>query len=95
MLVDCSCGCRFSANLQPNTTATYVCPECNKHYGISVMVYAKLPEGMFKDKLWLEEAYCIEGKTMEEIATECGVTAMTINNWLKRHNIPTRDRGRR
>ena len=30
---------------------------------------------------------------MQEIANICGVSSMTIRNWLVNHNIETRDRG--
>lgn len=49
----------------------------------------------YQDAYWLRTAYITNGKSMAVIAEECGVSAMTIYTWLKRHNIETRSRGQR
>lgn len=49
----------------------------------------------YRDRVWLVEEYHTKGKTLKEIADACGVSPMTINQWLVRHNIPSRPRGRR
>ena len=49
----------------------------------------------YRDRNWLEIEYLNKNRTMSSIATECGVSSMTIQNWLDRHSIPTRPRGRR
>lgn len=49
----------------------------------------------YRDRNWLETEYLNNNRTMHSIATECGVSSMTIQNWLDRHSIPTRPRGRR
>lgn len=49
----------------------------------------------YRDRDWLANQYSVENKTMKEIGDMCGVSPMTINLWLKKHNIPTRSRGQR
>ena len=53
------------------------------------------PDKAYRDRDWLVNAYHKQNKTLQEIANECGVTAMTINQWLVKHGIPSRPRGRR
>jgi|DEB0MinimDraft_4_1074332.scaffolds.fasta_scaffold00001_77 hypothetical protein len=48
----------------------------------------------YKDAVWLKNAYLHKKQTMNAIASSCGVSPMTIQNWLDRHQIPTRPRGR-
>ncbi|RLI46751.1 hypothetical protein DRO61_08855 [Candidatus Bathyarchaeota archaeon] len=48
----------------------------------------------YKDAVWLKNAYLHKKQTMNSIASSCGVSPMTIQNWLDRHQIPTRPRGR-
>jgi len=47
----------------------------------------------YRDKEWLHNMYNVKHHTMAEIADQCGVTAMTIYHWLKKHEIPSRPRG--
>jgi len=51
------------------------------------------PEKMYRDENWLREQYVNRGRTMVDIANEFGITAMSIQNWLDKYNIPTRPRG--
>ncbi len=54
------------------------------------------PQGpLYQDKEWLIEHYVKRGSTMVELSSMFGVTPMTIHLWLKKHNIPSRPRGRR
>ena len=48
----------------------------------------------YKDATWLKNAYLTKKQTMSSIAKSCNVSPMTIQNWLDRHQIPTRPRGR-
>ena len=48
----------------------------------------------YKDATWLKNAYLTKKQTMSSIAKSCGVSPMTSQNWLDRHQIPTRPRGR-
>ena len=68
------------------------CQACGHTSVIRVSVHPP-PNDRYRDKEWLREEY--RGKTMSEIADQCGVSAMTIYQWLKRHNIATRKRGKR
>jgi len=51
--------------------------------------------GLYREKEWLVENYVVKGLTMAELARTCGVSPMTIHLWLKKHEIPSRPRGRR
>jgi transposase len=51
------------------------------------------PKKMYRDENWLREQYVVGGRTMTDIANEFGITAMSIQNWLDKYNIPTRPRG--
>ena len=42
---------------------------------------------LYKNKDWLYRRYIVQMKTMEEIATECGVTMMTIYRALKENGL--------
>lgn len=49
----------------------------------------------YRDFNWLHEHYVEKDMTMQEIADMFGVTPMTIQMWLGKHEIETRPRGRR
>lgn len=49
----------------------------------------------YRNKDWLEEEYTRKGKTLQQIGNMCGVSPMTINQWVVKHNIASRPRGRR
>lgn len=36
----------------------------------------------YKNKVWLRKRYITDGKKLEEIAAECGVSTTTIYKWL-------------
>ena len=65
-----------------------------KIYYVEVKVGEK-PNGSYKNADWLRKTYHDECHTMQEIADMFNVTPMTINDWLKKHGIETRGRGRR
>jgi len=46
--------------------------------------------GKHSDREWLAEQYHGKGRTLEDIANECDVDAVTIMNWMERHGIPRR-----
>ena len=52
---------------------------------------AQRPEGRHTDREWLAEQYHGKGRSLSDIADECDVNAVTIMNWMDRHNIPRRD----
>jgi transposase len=41
----------------------------------------------YKSKSWLYKRYTVDGKTIQSIADECGVTHATIYNWLVRFDL--------
>jgi DNA-binding phage protein len=45
------------------------------------------PVKLYKNKDWLYRRYVVQKNTMEEIATECGVTVMTIYRALKEKGL--------
>ena len=49
----------------------------------------------YRDPHWLAEHYTEKGMSMLTISNMCSVTPMTIQNWLRRHDIETRPRGYR
>ena len=49
----------------------------------------------YQDSMWLTEEYQEKERTMADIAEQFGVSPMTINKWLNKHNIDTRPRGAR
>lgn len=49
----------------------------------------------YRSRDWLADAYHTKEMTLAEIGRLCGVSPMTINQWLVKHNIPSRSRGRR
>jgi len=49
----------------------------------------------YRDFDWLHAHYVEKDMTMQEIADMFGVTPMTIQMWLGKHEIETRPRGRR
>lgn len=47
----------------------------------------------YRDAEWLKTAYETKMLSMATIAEMCGVSAMTIYQWLKKHDIQSRKRG--
>ena len=44
----------------------------------------------YHDEEWLRREYVDKRRSTPDIGKECGVTATTISDWLKRHGIKTR-----
>jgi transposase-like protein len=64
----------------------YKCSNCGHEEGLE-----KTTD--YQNKEWLFEQYVTKRRSMQSIATQCGVSSMTINNWLLRFDIKTRGRG--
>jgi len=47
----------------------------------------------YRNREWLKKEYVEEGRTMQSIAAECGVTKRAICNWIHRFGIKPRSRG--
>lgn len=45
----------------------------------------------FHNESWLRTQYLDEGRSMRDIADECGVTASGVKKWIDNFDIPTRD----
>jgi transposase len=41
----------------------------------------------YKSQSWLSKRYITDGKNVNEIAKECGVSAVTITAWLTKFNL--------
>lgn len=44
----------------------------------------------YRDKEWLDEQYWGKGKSLREVADECGCVEVTIRNWMDKHGIERR-----
>tara|TARA_Y100001963_G_C6711096_1_gene414284 strand:+ start:604 stop:933 length:330 start_codon:yes stop_codon:yes gene_type:complete len=59
-----------------------------------VIVRIKPPTPAYRKKAYLVEEYIEKKRSCQDIGDENGVSAMSIHNWLRKHDIPTRPRGR-
>jgi hypothetical protein len=50
---------------------------------------------VYQEYDWLYDQYVTKERTMAQIALDCGLSPMSINKWLVKHNIDTRPRGAR
>jgi transposase len=41
----------------------------------------------YKSESWLSKRYITDGKNVNEIAKECGVSSVTITAWLTKFNL--------
>ena len=51
---------------------------------------AQRAKGRHTEREWLAEQYHGKGRSLKDIANECEVNAVTIMNWMERHDIPRR-----
>lgn len=72
---------------------TYTCISCAERVRFQYNLSMTTGKRLYVNSSWMRNQYLDQGKTMQEIAEICGVTAMTIRDWLIKHNIPTRSRG--
>lgn len=56
-----------------------------RHPVVSVLVHG----AKYKDAAWLQEQYTETGRSISDIADECGVSKNTIHRWLDKHGIAT------
>ncbi len=102
LLIKCSCGNEFALGrgiyLDSNETSTgyyYIgCPKCDNTFDLTVKLTALLKDKSYRNKERLVAMYVDDNMTMKQIGDVYGVSAMAINKWLNKHNIPTRSRGR-
>ena len=76
-------------------TKTITCSECSKLFKFEYRVMPFEDRKNYKNKVWLHEQYVVKNRTMKEIADACGKSPMTIQGWLRKHDITSRSRGRR
>lgn len=62
---------------------------------VEIKHFIKPAKPLYHRKDWLEQEYIGNNRTMAEIARQFGITPMSIHQWLTKHGIPTRSRGRR
>ena len=64
-----------------------------KNFVASVKVRQEL-DPLYRDEIWLNKQYTEMERSMADIADQFGITPAAINQWLNKHDIPTRNRGR-
>jgi hypothetical protein len=69
--------------------------ECGNEMKLNLSRFIRKAKAAYKQREWLHKQYVEEGMSMADIATQCGVSPMTIHNWLITHDIQKRSRGRR
>ena len=92
-----SCKKEFSIRIDKikhgKNNKTYQCINC---YQVNIFEYQlTLEKGnkLYKNKDWLKNKYHDENLNMSEIGNICGVSAMTIRDWLNKHDLSVRPRG--
>lgn len=91
MIQDVADTIRMMIDVGVDGTAT----ASNAQYAVSFTLRDKTKPKHYREPLWLEDAYLTQGRTMQEIATEFGISAAAVNQWLVKHDIPTRPRGQK
>ena len=71
------------------------CGACHILFEVLVTTRSIPDAPFYRERDWLSENYIERDRTIADIAGEFAVTPMTIHHWLRRHEIPTRSRGRK
>lgn len=71
------------------------CPNCQSDVFLLAKYGLQPAEPLYQDPEWLFNNYVSQGRTLADIGKQCGVSSMTIQYWLREHNIPARSRGRK
>lgn len=101
MRVSCpSCGTHVSFDKQleiPMSESRLVqsCPNCQADVFLIAKYGLQPNEPLYQEAEWLFNAYVTNSRTLADIGKECGVSSMTIQYWLRNHNIKARSRGRK
>ena len=96
LIMDCeTCLHKQSYGIESNGDHVVQCANCGKRMFVTLNVRKAREETDYRDPVWLRREYVDNFRTMAEIAADFGVTPMTINSWLNKHDIPTRSRGHR
>jgi len=64
-----------------------------ENFVASIKVRQEL-DPLYRDEIWLNKQYVEMERSMADIADQFGLTPAAINQWLNKHDIPTRSRGR-
>ena len=76
-------------------TKTYECASCWEYNVFEYRLRSDQVKKHYRDREWLDKKYNSELLTLQQIAELCGCTAMTIRDWMIRHDLETRDPGHR
>lgn len=71
------------------------CPNCQADVFLLAKYGLQPNEPLYQEAEWLFNAYVTNSRTLADIGKECGVSSMTIQYWLRNHNIQARSRGRK
>ena len=71
------------------------CNNCQTDVFLLVKYGIQPAEELYRDANWLFDAYVVQGRTLADIGKEFGVSSMTIQYWLRQHDIKARSRGRK
>jgi len=74
------------------TAFTFVGTE-GENYVATVKIRQEL-DPLYRSEIWLNKEYIERERSMADIADQFGITPAAINQWLNKHDIPTRSRGR-
>ena len=92
-----ACGNGMRANIdsinQGKNIDSYTCAQCRKVNLLEFSLTLKTINKSYKDRKWLFQKYDQERLTQQQVADICGVSPMTIGDWLKKHEIDIRPRG--
>ena len=93
--IKCECGAELTCAIN-NEVNEIRCIECLDIMMVSVNIKPKnAGTTTYRNETWLRHEYENNGNSMARIAQDCGVSPMTIQNWLNTHSIETRSRGRK
>ena len=65
----------------------------DSQYMVKFTLIDKTKPKRYRDPIWLQQEYVEAERSMADIGTEFGISPAAVNQWLNKHNIPTRARG--
>lgn len=101
MRVSCpSCGTHvvFDKQLEipmSESRVVQTCPNCQADVFLLAKYGIQPADNLYQNAGWLFNAYVTESRTLADIGKQFGVSSMTIQYWLRQHNIQARSRGRK
>lgn len=73
---------------------TWIDSDTEYEYRAKLVVVKREQDPLYRDKDWLYEQYITNELSCASIGKMFGASPMAIYKWLKKHDIPTRPRGR-